>query len=65
MIWIILILKINNMNEKYTGWLVSTSLIQRSLAVLGHYILWYIIIIAWVWIVFLFVAMVAWIIWMF
>ena len=30
---------LNNMNEKYTGWLVSTSLIERSLAVLGHYIL--------------------------
>lgn len=27
------------MNEEYNGWLVSTSLVKRSVAVVGHYTL--------------------------
>lgn len=30
--------------EKYNGWLISNNLVKRSLAVVGHYFLWYIII---------------------
>lgn len=30
--------------EKYNWWLVSNSLVKRSLAVVGHYFIWYLII---------------------
>ena len=31
-------------NEEYKGWLVSTSLVKRSLAVMGHHIVGHLII---------------------
>lgn len=34
----------SQMEEKYNWWLVSNSLVKRSLAVVGHYFIWYLII---------------------
>lgn len=49
--------------EEYTGWLVSNSLLKRSLAVLGHYIIWYLIIFIPFFIIMLIFMFMAWMSW--
>jgi hypothetical protein len=48
--------------EKYNGWLVSESIVKRSLAVWWHFMLGYVIIILTVW---LFAVVIGWIITLF
>ena len=45
---------------KYNGWLVSDNIIKRSLAVVGHYILGFIIIYFFIFLIALLIALIGW-----